>query len=588
MKENASPQNNMLSRIILKAKKYAIDDPEVALPLARIAAELICINILTVIYKERPGKMELDQMIQKINQHKILPPKIIIHLNTIRSYGNYGSHAQYEEQEIEKDYIITCMTALEQLSTWYYEEHLRNEVPEEIQNISIDIINSLQENNRLSKLQSNSIRLIDKHNATDIINHKLSDTEVKSITIVTYTNEVESGIITPYKVSKGKSINIYKRSLMADLAEQQYANIMRMIYGINNRRWDKYNSSMNASLFINKNFKNNKAVNVLQYFYDYAPSKRVYLFDDNEALVSFYEVQDILTCEGSIYKGMGGSTMLWVKAADVLGRYFIDEIKNYVKSLEKRTRTWGLEESLLTQQDSTYDIKYQPCINPKAVFLDLDGVLYDSLPFYVEAWSRSFIKYGIELEKEEVYRQEGRSGRETIKYIYNKYQKKEISDTVLEKILLDKNNIIDKLGKPPIQNGAIKLLEAIRKSGLEMYIVTGSSKRGVIDEITSDFGEYIQKNNIICGRDIKLGKPNPEPYLLAQIKAGIHPTSGIVVENAPLGIQSAIKSGSFCMAVNTGILKNDEITNQYNINVFKNCEQLADLWPSIYSILKGN
>ena len=64
---------------------------------------------------------------------------------------------------------------------------------------------------------------------------------------------------------------------------------------------------------------------------------------------------------------------------------------------------------------------------------------------------------------------------------------------------------------------------------------------------------------MVTAYDVKKGKPDPEPYLMALEKAGLQPNEAMVVENAPLGVRSAKGAGIFTVAVNTGILKDEDL-----------------------------
>ena len=48
---------------------------------------------------------------------------------------------------------------------------------------------------------------------------------------------------------------------------------------------------------------------------------------------------------------------------------------------------------------------------------------------------------------------------------------------------------------------------------------------------------------VVCGEDVSLGKPDPEPYLLGCELLGIVPSECIVVEDAPAGILAAHAGG---------------------------------------------
>ena len=60
---------------------------------------------------------------------------------------------------------------------------------------------------------------------------------------------------------------------------------------------------------------------------------------------------------------------------------------------------------------------------------------------------------------------------------------------------------------------------------------------------------------MVTAFDVEIGKPHPEPYLMGLEKAGnLKPNQAIVLENAPLGVESAHRANIFTIAVNTGPL----------------------------------
>ncbi len=120
-----------LSSIIIKAHRYATTDPEVALTQARKSAEAICRNIFSAEIGE-PGKIMLDELIKKLAERKLLPTKILVPLGTIQAYGNYGTHAQSASENIDFNYITPCLSALAQVSSWYFTEYLKTDVPADL------------------------------------------------------------------------------------------------------------------------------------------------------------------------------------------------------------------------------------------------------------------------------------------------------------------------------------------------------------------------------------------------------------------------------------------------------------------------
>ena len=59
-------------------------------------------------------------------------------------------------------------------------------------------------------------------------------------------------------------------------------------------------------------------------------------------------------------------------------------------------------------------------IDLKAVLIDMDGVLYDSMPFHADAWYKAISSLEIACTPEEFFMYEGRTGASTIDLIFNR------------------------------------------------------------------------------------------------------------------------------------------------------------------------
>jgi sugar-phosphatase len=56
---------------------------------------------------------------------------------------------------------------------------------------------------------------------------------------------------------------------------------------------------------------------------------------------------------------------------------------------------------------------------------------------------------------------------------------------------------------------------------------------------------------LVTADDVRRGKPEPEPYLLAAQRLGIQPAQCVVIEDAPVGITAAHAAGMRAIAVVT-------------------------------------
>ncbi len=419
-----------------------------------------------------------------------------------------------------------------------------------------------------------------------LIEH-LHDVNVQTIQLITYTSEVDGAFLKRFIVKGTKSIEVFKRSILADLAEQQECNLRRLREGVSVRRWDKRQTSIDASESLGRNAP--VGSKITQYLYESPPAKRAYVFDDHEAIVAYYEtINDPLETGGSVYKGITDLPALWVTRESKLGRFVLDELASHMSAIKRRSRTWEEERRILLDRAPWHGAGKRPCVQPRAVFLDLDGVLYNSLPDYVEAWQAAFHSIGVDFPEDEVYRQEGRRGRATIIDFLRKteWNEEDITDELVDSVYAVKAKKLDARGDPSVQSGARELVKAIADTGLDMWVVTGSSRSATAERIESDFKGRIDRERIITGKDVRAGKPDPDPYLLACSMAKVHPHESVVIENAPLGIESADRAGTFCIAVNTGRLEDVELEKPGARVVFESCGRLAKLWPQVVQILR--
>ena len=217
---------------------------------------------------------------------------------------------------------------------------------------------------------------------------------------------------------------------------------------------------------------------------------------------------------------------------------------------------------------------------PKAVLFDMDGVLYDSMPRHAVAWQQSMASFGIEMTAHDAYATEGARGIDTIRNMVLRQQGRAISLDEAQRMYDVKTRIFHSMGEPPLMPGILDLMREIHADGLAIGVVTGSGQRPLIDRLMRDFGQYIAEEHIVTAYDVEYGKPAPDPYLAGLHRMGdLQPWEAFVVENAPLGVASGVAARCFTIAVNTGPLPDETLTNQGADLLFPKMTSLAEKWP---------
>lgn len=221
-------------------------------------------------------------------------------------------------------------------------------------------------------------------------------------------------------------------------------------------------------------------------------------------------------------------------------------------------------------------------INLKAVLFDMDGVLYNSMPYHSEAWHQTMAEYGFNLSKEEAYLHEGRTGAATINIVFQREVGRNATDEEIKNIYRRKSELFNQYPEAKPMPDAWELLQKIKAMGLTPMIVTGSGQTSLLDKLNSNFPDIFKPELMVTAFDVKYGKPNPEPYLMALEKGKLQPYEAIVVENAPLGVEASVAAGIFTVAVNTGPL-NDQILLDAGANIlFESISELYNQWENFY------
>ncbi len=222
----------------------------------------------------------------------------------------------------------------------------------------------------------------------------------------------------------------------------------------------------------------------------------------------------------------------------------------------------------------------------KSVLFDMDGVLFNSMPYHSEAWHLTMEARGLHLSREEAYLHEGRTGASTINIVYQRQWEREATPEEIENIYKEKSDLFNSYPEAAPMPGAWELLQKVKAAGLVPTVVTGSGQTSLLDRLELHFPHIFHKELMVTAFDVKHGKPNPEPYLLALKKGGLKPNEAIVIENAPLGIQAGVAAGIFTVAVNTGPMDNQVLLNAGADVLFPSMQALCDGWDELLTLLQ--
>ena len=184
--------------------------------------------------------------------------------------------------------------------------------------------------------------------------------------------------------------------------------------------------------------------------------------------------------------------------------------------------------------------------NKLAVLFDFDGVLMQSIEDHHRSWNEVFRSYNTEIGWEEFSVLEGQSLYAIARQLCQRHG---FDESESEKIGRTKNEIYLRTARLKLYDGVYPLLDVVKEKKMKLALVTGAHRDRFERSVNEAFLSYFEA--VVTADDVMHTKPDPEPFIKAASKLGVENSKCIVVENAPLGIESAKKAGMFCIALTT-------------------------------------
>lgn len=212
----------------------------------------------------------------------------------------------------------------------------------------------------------------------------------------------------------------------------------------------------------------------------------------------------------------------------------------------------------------------------RAALIDMDGVLYDSMPGHTLAWKRMMDGEGVECTREEFYLYEGMTGAATIDLLFRRAFGHDCDPERSKELYAIKSRYFKESGPRLPMPGADRMLAALGAAGLTRVLVTGSGQASLLEALDRDYPGAFGADCRVTAHDVVHGKPDPEPYLKGASKAGADARDCIVVENAPLGVRAGKAAGAFTIAVTTGPIPREAFEREGADMIFPSMNAFAE------------
>lgn len=227
--------------------------------------------------------------------------------------------------------------------------------------------------------------------------------------------------------------------------------------------------------------------------------------------------------------------------------------------------------------------KGYPRFDLRAALIDMDGTLYDSMPRHAEAWRRMMLTVGVDLPVEEYFLHEGRTGATTIRLLMERHAGRIPSDEETARLYKLKTEYFASMPEVKVMPGAARMLRELEKAGVKRVLVTGSGQSSLISRLDTDFPGAFASDMRVTALQTRRGKPAPDPYLAGLRLAGVKPWQAIVIENAPLGVESGAAAGIVTAGITTGPIPQSALAEAGATLTFPSMPEFADFLPGLLS-----
>ncbi len=181
---------------------------------------------------------------------------------------------------------------------------------------------------------------------------------------------------------------------------------------------------------------------------------------------------------------------------------------------------------------------------PVAVFLDMDGLLVDTEPYWLEVERELMAEFGVIWQDSDQLFCLGGPMEKVGRYMSELAGGKEDSQWFARELI---DRMANKFKSVTLMPGISGLLEEIAELNIPSALVSASPRR-LVDSVLLSIDNHPFALSISAD-DVERGKPHPDPYLKAAMLLGVEINDSLVIEDSPTGVAAARSSGAWVIAV---------------------------------------
>ncbi len=201
----------------------------------------------------------------------------------------------------------------------------------------------------------------------------------------------------------------------------------------------------------------------------------------------------------------------------------------------------------------------------------MDGLILDTEKLYLEYGLEVFEELGYDITEEVFLGTVGMTDKSSGEYYSKLYGENFDYNIIVEKIDV-KLLVTSKDGKVGLKNGLFELLKFLDENDVKKVVATSTARKKA-EFMLENAGILDRFDFLVCGDEVKKGKPNPEIFLKAAEIAGVDPKNCMVLEDSHNGLRAANSAGMLPVMIPDLLEINEEIEKI----VFKNLKTLDNV-----------
>jgi HAD superfamily hydrolase (TIGR01509 family) len=177
----------------------------------------------------------------------------------------------------------------------------------------------------------------------------------------------------------------------------------------------------------------------------------------------------------------------------------------------------------------------------RAVLLDLDGTLVDTVDLHAHAWQEALRRFAVEARYEDVRSQIGKGGDQLMPVFLPAERIERIGDA----LSVYRDDLFRRVYRPRARPlpGARELVERLRRDGKHVALASSGPARDVA-YLSSLVGlDDLLDAGATTSDDAERSKPHPDIFEAALARTGVAPEEAIAIGDSPWDAKSASRAG---------------------------------------------